>query len=204
LSGTSRIRSGFGTALFDFDSDGWLDIFVFNGNPIYRIAQSPFKQLPQLFQNQNGRRFQNVSHRGGTFFRQTYSGRGSAVGDLDGDGALDLVAVPLNEPLRLLRNRFAPANFVRVELRARGGEPDATGARVTADFAGRRLVRHAVRGGGYFSQSDPRFIFPLAAGTLAIDVTVQWPGRLSETFRGLPAQKSHLLIEGRGIPARDF
>jgi hypothetical protein len=100
-------------------------------------------------------------------------------------------------------NRFAPANFVRVELRARRGEPDATGARVTAEFAGRPIVRYVVRGGGFFSQSDSRLIFSAAADAVQVDVTVQWPGRSQETFRGLTTRESHLLVEGRGTSARD-
>jgi hypothetical protein len=198
LSGTSRVRSGFGTSFIDFDSDGWLDLFVFNGNPIYRIAQSPFKQRPQLFRNQSGRRFENVSERGGTFFREVHSGRGSAVGDLDDDGALDLVVVPINDPVCILRNRFPPANFVRVELIARRGEPDATGARVTADFDGRPLVRFVVRGGGFYSQSDPRIVFPVVDGQADVDVIVDWPGRSREVFSRLAVRKTHVLIEGRG------
>lgn len=201
LSGMSRIRSGFGTSFVDFDGDGWLDLFVFNGNPIYRIAQSSFKQQPHLMRNVAGRRFENVSQRGGTFFREAYSGRGSAVGDLDDDGAPDLVAVPVNEPVRILRNRFPPANFVRVALRARLGEPEATGARASAEFEGRRLVRFAVRGGGYFSQSDSRIVFPAATDAETVDVTVDWPGRSREVFRGLAVRRTHVLIEGRGVAA---
>ena len=198
LSGTSRIRSGFGTSFIDFDSDGWLDLFVFNGNPIYRIAQSPFKQRPQLFRNQAGHRFENVSERGGAFFREVHSGRGSAVGDLDDDGALDLVVVPINDPVRILRNRFPPANFVRVELIARRGEPDSTGARVTAEFDGRPLVRFVVRGGGFYSQSDPRIVFPVVNGQADVEVIVDWPGRSREVFSRLAVRKTHVLIEGRG------
>jgi hypothetical protein len=202
LSGVSRMHSGFGTSLTDFDSDGWLDIFVFNGNPIYHIAQSPFRQAAQLFHNLQGRRFENVSEQGGPFFREMHSGRGSAAGDLDDDGAPDLVVVPMNDAIRILRNRLAPRNYARVELRARHGEPDATGARVTSDYEGRRLVRFAVRGGGYFSQSDPRMIFPVAPGSTAVDVTVDWPGRGRESFRGLAAGKTQVLIEGHGTASQ--
>ncbi len=189
---------GFGTSLTDFDGDGWLDLVVLNGNPIYRIAQTPFKQRAQLFRNLEGRRFEDLSRRGGSYFHEEHSGRGSAVGDLDDDGAPDLVTVLMNEPVRLLRNRCAPANFVRVELRARNGEPDATGARVSAGYQGRRLARFVVRGGGYFSHSDPRFIFPADPDAATVDVTVDWPGRARETFRGLASRRSHLLIEGQG------
>ena len=104
MSGVSRMFVGFGTAMTDFDSDGWPDLFVLNGNPIYSAAESPFKQKPQLFRNLSGR-FTDVSDHGGTFFREPHSGRGSAVADFDDDGALDIVAIPMNDPVRILRNR---------------------------------------------------------------------------------------------------
>ena len=200
LSGMSRIRSGFGTSFIDFDSDGWLDLFVFNGNPIYQIAQSPYKQRSQLFRNREGKRFVNESERGGAFFRHEYSGRGSAVGDFDNDGGLDLVVVPMNEPVRLLRNRQPPSNFLCVELLARQGESDAVGAKVESQFRGRTLTRFAVRGGGFYSQSDARIIFPLEADVENGDVVVEWPGRGRERFSRLALRRTQLLIEGRGAP----
>ncbi|MGE5193601.1 MAG: CRTAC1 family protein [Deltaproteobacteria bacterium] len=198
LSGRSRRRVGFGTALTDFNGDGWLDLFVLNGNPIYTTADTPFKQAPQLFLNRQGRRFENISDQGGPYFREEHSGRGAAAGDLDDDGAPDLVTVLMNEPVRILANRLRPRNFIGVELRARGGEPDATGARLTAEFDGRRLVRFVARGTSYFSQPDPRFLFPLSPETERADVIVEWPGRAAEVFRGLKARGKHVLVEGRG------
>jgi hypothetical protein len=198
LSGRSRRRVGFGTSLSDFNGDGWLDLFVLNGNPIYTTAETPFKQTPQLFVNRQGRRFDEISDQGGPYFREAHSGRGAAAGDLDDDGALDLVTVLMNEPVRILANRLPRKNFLRVELRARRGEPDATGARVAAEFDGRRLIRFAARGTSYFSQPDPRFLFPLAPELEKADVTVDWPGRAREVFRGLAARRTHVLVEGRG------
>lgn len=193
---------GFGTAMSDFDHDGWPDIFVLNGNPIYSVAESPFKQKPQLFRNVGGR-FADVSDQGGTFFREDHSGRGSAVADFDNDGALDIVVISMNEPVQILRNRMSPKNFVRVQLAARHGEPEATGARVSAVYEGRVLTRFVVRGTGFFSQSDPRIIVPVATERTNADIEVQWPARKREVFRGLQVRQSHLLIEGRGEAVRD-
>lgn len=202
LSGVSRMNVGFGTSMSDFDGDGWPDIFVLNGNPIYSVADSPFKQKPQLFRNTKGR-FTDVSDKGGTFFREVHSGRGSAVADFDDDGALDIVAVPINDPVRILRNRIPPKNFVRVQLKGRHGEPDATGARISAEYQGRILTRFVVRGTGFFSQSDPRMIIPVATDMTNADIEVQWPARNRELFRGLQVRQSHVLIEGRGETVRD-
>ncbi len=202
LSGVSRMLVGFGTAMTDFDGDGWPDLFVLNGNPIYSLAESPFKQKPQLFRNLGGR-FTDVTDKGGTFFRDVHSGRGSAVADFDDDGALDIVAIPMNDPVQILRNRKSPENFIRVQLAPRNGEPDATGATVSADFQGRMLTRFAVRGTGFFSQSDSRMIFPLAPELETAEITVSWPARDREIFRGLTVRKTHLLIEGQGEAVRD-
>ena len=202
LSGVSRMFVGFGTAMTDFDHDGRPDLFVLNGNPIYSAAESPFKQKPQLFRNLGGR-FEEVSEHGGTFFREAHSGRGSAVADFDDDGALDIIAIPMNDSVRILRNRMSPENFIRVQLVAQHGETDATGARVSAEFQGRTLTRFAVRGTGFFSQSDTRMIFPATRDLSTAEITVQWPARDREIFRDLAVRKTHTLIEGHGETTRD-
>ncbi|MBS0203448.1 MAG: CRTAC1 family protein [Planctomycetes bacterium] len=196
LSGVSRQRVGFGTAMTDFDGDGRPDLFVLNGNPIYAAAQSPFLQQSQLFRNLGGR-FQDVTAQGGSFFREVHSGRGNAVADLDGDGALDLVVVLMNEPVRILKNRRPAANFIQVQLTAREGESAGIGSRVSVEFAGRHITRFVVRGTGFFSQADTALTFPVAADATAAYVRVEWPGRRRETFR-VGARRLQPLIEGRG------
>ena len=106
----------------------------------------------------------------------------------------------MNDPVQILRNRKTPANYIRVELHARRGEPDATGARITVEYEGRQLVRFATRGEGYLSQFDPRFIFPVARDSQFCDVIVDWPGRGRERFRDLTVRQTHSLVEGRGAP----
>jgi len=202
LAGVCRMRVSFGTSLMDFDGDSRPDLFVLNGSPIYEVAETPFRQIPQLFRNLGGR-FQEVTPQGGTFFRTAHAGRGCAAADLDNDGAPDIVVVPMNDPVRVLRNRRLPRNFVRVQLRAVRGEPDATGARATAKYAGRDIVQFATRSNGYFSQPDPRMIFPLDVEQTTVDVIVDWLDRGREVFRELPVRTTCVLVEGRGEAAHE-
>jgi hypothetical protein len=203
LAGPSRLYVGFGTALADFDGDGWLDIFVANGHVFVHGRQSPYRQPAQLFRNVTGRqgerRFENVSTQGGAYFRMPHVGRGAAVGDLDDDGALDLVISHQNEPVAVLRNRRPPPHFLRVELRGTRCHPQAVGARVSIDADGRTIVRFVVSGAGYFSHFDQRVLFPLATDG-PLDATVHWPGGAGEVFRSLPVDRTHLLVQGKGEP----
>jgi len=203
LAGQSRRYVGFGTALADFDGDGWLDIFVANGHVFVHGRQSPYRQPAQLFQNVAGRsgerRFENVSEKGGAYFRTPHVGRGAAVGDLDDDGALDLVISHQNEPVAVLRNRRPPPHFLRVELRGIRCHPQAVGAQVSIRSGEREMVRYVAGGAGYFSHFDQRLLFPLVNDD-PLDVTVRWPGGASEIFHALPVDRAHALVEGHGAP----
>jgi hypothetical protein len=107
--------------------------------------------------------------------------------------------VHVNAPVRILRNRQPPRNFVSIRLRATAGARNAVGARVTlADVAARSRARFVVSGAGYASHSDDRIIYPLQAGAESADVVVRWPGRATEMFRGLPVRRTSVLVEGRG------
>jgi hypothetical protein len=204
LSASTRIRVGFGTSLADFDHDGWPDLFVLNGNPIYTTAESPFTQVPQLFRNLNGKRFVEISDQGGPYFRELHSGRGSAAGDLDNDGDLDLVTVLMNEPIRLLRNRNAVQNYIRVRLSARDGDRDAVGAVVISQFNGRSRSQFIVHGDSFFSESDSRLVIPVDPEATITSVTVKWPGRRTERFPNLKAGDTHVLVEGNGVTTNDL
>lgn len=199
LAGHSRSLVGFGTGLADFDSDGWLDIFVVNGHVFYHGGQRPYLQPAQLFRNLAGKRFANISSSGGSYFRTPHASRGAAVGDLDNDGALDLVVVSQNAPATLLQNRRWPASFLRVKLIGTDSERCAVGATVVADYKGRRVARTIRGGAGYFSHSDQRIVFPIGEQG-PTDVHVTWPSGRREIFSGLQPNTTHALIEGQGEP----
>ena len=209
LSGRCRRYVGFGTVFADFDLDGWQDLVISNGHVQYH--RPPLRQPAVLFQNQNGKRFRDVSEAAGPYFSIPHIGRGVAAGDLDNDGAIDLVIVHQNDPVSILRNRLQVPDWFGVELKGQTSNPDAIGATVTAMFPRQSLTRFVTGGGSYLSCCDPRIVFPLRDpalensddpqnGNPAPSIVVRWPDARSERFTGLRPHRYNLLTEGTGEP----
>ena len=150
LGGSSRPWVGFGTGFVDFDSDGWLDLFVMNGHVTYHVRTSAFEQPALLYRNISGQRLQEIPDLGGPWFSVPHVARGAATGDLNGDGAPELVVVEQDAPVTILRNRIAVKNWISVRLRGVKSDPDAIGAEVSLTTGDRRLTRF-IKGGGQLS-----------------------------------------------------
>jgi hypothetical protein len=197
LAGRARPYVKWATGLVDFDSDGWLDLFVINGHVLYHTGVSGYRQPPLLYKNEAGKKFSDVSDKAAPYFGVPQAGRGAATGDLDNDGALDLVIVHQNEPAVLLRNRKPPENWLRLELRGRQSDPLAIGAVVTVKYGERELSRIVRGGGSYLSQNDLRIIVPVA-GDQPPEVAVHWPRGGHEKYSGLKLRQTNQLVEGEG------
>ena len=110
LGPPSLAKTGFGAGWFDFDRDGWLDLFVANGGvaTIEALARAndpfPLRMTPQLYRNLGTGRFEDVSSRAGAVFKIADVGRGVAFGDVDNDGSTDVLVGNANGRLRLLVN----------------------------------------------------------------------------------------------------
>ena len=190
LAAPSWEATGFGTAFFDIDNDGWLDILVLNGavKVIEALARAgdphPIHQPNQLFRNLGNGRFEEVTARAGEAFARSEVSRGAAFGDIDNDGDTDLLVGNNHGPARLLLNttgQDTPSLGLRLLL---GNGRDALGAWVEvlgADGAP-RLWRRVSTGGSYASANDPRILAGLGEDPAVTGVRVRWPDGAWERF----------------------
>jgi hypothetical protein len=191
-------RMGWGTAFFDADLDGDLDLFFANGHIYPQVDEFPalkesFRQKSQLFLNAEGG-FRDVSETAGGGLQLQKSSRGLAVGDLDNDGDLDLVVSAVDDVPTLLENRQRTAgHWAGFLLKKDGTNPFAIGARVTVEAGGRRQIREVRSGGSYLSQSDLRAHFGLGTHAGPIDVEVRL-GQDRWRWKGLPSDRYTILL----------
>ena len=191
----------------DFDHDGWKDLFIADGH-VYpfidkRGVGETFMQPRQLYWNRGDGEFYDMSGVSGPGITAAHSSRGIAVGDLDNDGAPEIVTVNLFESPSLLKNYGEKGNSILVQAITASGR-DAIGARITVGAGGRKQIDEVRSGGYHISSGDFRVHMGLGKETRA-DVTVRWIQGRTETVTGVAANQWIVIREGKGmISARPF
>jgi hypothetical protein len=195
---------GWGIHFLDVDHDGRRDLLIVNGHvypEVDRLPDVDYRQQRQLYWNVGGGRFVDISGRAGPGILAAWPSRGSAVGDLDNDGALEVVINNMGGRPSLLKNSGPKQNWLLVRCQGVTSNRDALGARAYVHVGGRRLSAEVQGGSGYLSQSDPRLHFGLAADATYDRIEVVWPGGRREVFPGGAANRLVTLTEGTGRPA---
>ena len=193
----------FGLRFFDADLDGYQDLVLANGHlePEINTVQQDiqYAQAPQLFWNDGQGRLRDISQRAGPAFSQPLVGRGLAVGDVDGDGDLDVLLSENGGPARLLRNEGPTGNGVALRLKGTAPNLDALGTVVVARSDGLRQRQMVRSGSSYLSHSAPVLTFGLGAGTQIDRLEIRWADGTEEAIEGLAAGKCHWIEQGRGV-----
>jgi enediyne biosynthesis protein E4 len=190
---------GWGAGFLDYDNDGRNDIFLANGHVYPDIDRlnlgTTWKEHNQLFHNEGGR-FREVTAEAGPGFQELHSARGSAFGDLDNDGDVDILVNNIDEAPSLLRNEGAAGNhWIGFRLVGRPHNTGAIGARVTVIAAGGPRVAEVHAGSSHNSSGDPRLHFGLGTSTVLERVEIRWPRGRTQTLTGLVVDRYHTLKE---------
>jgi len=209
LSYSTFHMSEFGTKFFDYDNDGWRDLFMANGHVLDNIeryhAEVSYAEPKLMFRNVGGGIFENVSDQLGEDFVLPRVSRGAAVGDFDNDGDLDILVNNCGETPQLLRNDGGNRNhWLEILLIGTKSNRDGVGARVKI-VAG-NLVLYDQRKGGmsYQSAQDPRLHFGLGQRTKIDTIEIQWPSGMTTKLGGVKCDQIIAIEEGKGIVERPF
>lgn len=200
---------GWGTSMLDFDNDGWKDLIIANGH-VYPIVDAQrwgtsYAQQILLFRNLANGKFEREAAAPGTGLAAAIRGRGLSVGDLDGDGLLDVVVNNIDSGPTVLRNTTrAPGHWLQLLLAGdpAGGSPrDATGAVVWVRTGTLRQRFDVISGGSYGSTNDPRVHIGLGRATQVDSLEVVWPGQGREAYDLDGVDRMVTLVRGRGRKA---
>lgn len=189
-----RRFTGFGTFFFDYDNDGWLDLFVTNGavqllpELVRKGDPFPLGQPDQLFRNTGKGSFVEVD--AGPAFKFLEVGRGAAFGDVDNDGDTDVLVSNNNGPARLFLNEVGNrSHWLGLRLVNKLGR-DLLGAKVEIVVSKDRVLRRRVRtDGSYLVGNDPRVLVGLGTATRVQAVRVRWPDGTVDEFKDVVVDK---------------
>jgi hypothetical protein len=192
----------FGGGFFDYDNDGWLDIFIANGHVYPEVEQATpgthYRQINSLFHNEGNGKFTEVGKLAGPGFETPHVGRGVAFADFDNDGFMDVVVANNGDSPLLLHNSGDNGNhFLNFRLLGTKTNRDAMGARIRVVAGTTSQIREIAGGGSYLSQGDLRANFGLGKAKRAELVEISWPSGQQQVFRNVEADKFYLIEEGK-------
>ena len=200
-----RRFTGFGTLFFDYDNDGWLDLFIANGavqllpDLVRKKDPFPLGQPNQLFHNTGKGSFVEVTDQAGPELQLIEVSRGAAFGDLDNDGDTDVLVTNNNGPTRLYLNQVGNQNhWLGLKVTGKSGR-DMLGARIEVIVSEKNVLRRRARtDGSYLSANDPRVLVGLGNATRVETVRVRWPDGSGEEWKDLKADQYVSLKQGSG------
>jgi len=205
----SLLTLGFGCFFFDYDLDGWPDIFIANGHidsDIQRVQPNvKYAMPPHLFRNEGRGEFKEVTKTLGSAFNSPRVGRGAAYADINNDGRLDLLLSTNGGPAYLFQNELnagSPANKgLRVKLVGTKSNRDGIGAVAKLTSGGDTQTQMLRSGSSYLSSSELVLTFGLAQRDQADSIEIRWPSGQIDKLTAVPAGQTITVTEGKGVTA---
>jgi len=200
---TARLTS-WGIGIYDFDNDGWKDIFTANAAILDNseaIDHLPYKMPNSIMGNNRDGTFTDVSAHAGDDFKAIAAHRGAAFGDINNDGAIDVVVNCLNAGPEVWINSSAPANhWLVIHLIGSKSNRDGLGARIKLVSAGGAQYNHATTSVGYGSSSDKRVHFGLGPDRRIDRLEIIWPSGIHQTLTDIAADQILVVHESANVP----
>ncbi len=193
-----------GVGLPDLDNDGWHDVLYVTGNvypEVERLVPAyPHRGPRVVFRNRGRGAFVDVTALSGPGATTPQSSRGTAFGDFDNDGDVDVLIMNMNAPPSLLRNGQRSGNhWLQVRLEGTRSNRHGLGATVRVTSGGRTQARAVLSQSSYYSLDDLRLSFGLGAADRAERVEVLWPSGQKDTIDDVAAGRVVSVREGLGV-----
>ncbi|HET6383235.1 MAG TPA: CRTAC1 family protein [Armatimonadota bacterium] len=208
VSGPTLKPLGFGAKWVDVDNDGWPDAIFANGHVYDNASQldplSTYQQPMMLFHNEHAKEFIDLVPKMGGDMARPIVGRGTASGDFDNDGRVDLLVVDLEGAPLLLHNLTRTSNhWITLDLRGAPPNRFAYGAQVRA-WVGKQIWAGQVSpASSYLSSSDPRIHFGLGSARSLDRITIRWSDGRIEKLSHIPGDQIAIIQEGKGVVGHD-
>ena len=199
------ITLGFGCFFFDYDNDGWPDIFVADGHIEDQIEhvqkRVTYAEPPHLFRNLGKGKFQEVTAEMGAAFAAPKVARGAAYGDVDNDGFLDVLMTTNAGPAHLFHNEGGTNHSLRVKLVGTKSNRDGIGSVVRVIAGSDKQWKMLRSGSSYLSQSELVLTFGLGQQAKADSVEIQWPSGQVDKLANINAGQTITVQEAKGTVA---
>ncbi len=217
---------GWGSKFFDYDNDGWLDLYVMNGwvsagkdsyvPDIFNMVTKPGidfadarnwppmgdKSLSgyekkRLFHNDKGQIFKDEAARHGLDNKK--DGRGIAIADFNNDGKLDIMSANASsEPNLFVNTMPSGRHWIQFLLEGKQSNRSAVGAQVRLKFGETTRLQYVSGGNSFAGQSTARVHFGLADTAKVDQIEVRWPTGQKEVFASVTVDKLNRIVEGTG------
>jgi hypothetical protein len=186
--------SGWGVGAYDFDNDGYKDVFITNSHVnenVHKYSHLQYKQHNAVFRNQRDGTFRNITAETGITSDAPRAHRGSAHGDLNNDGAIDVVVSSIGDPAEILYNQSpGRGHWIIIQTEGRRSNRDGIGTRIKlTSESGRVQYNHVTTSVGYVSSSDRRVHFGLGSDRRIREIELRWPSGQVQVLKDIQADR---------------